>query len=92
MRASPLGAPPVSLAPSRPRAGVPESENSARDFVPAPRSEDGILEFSMDPVLLLLSVWTMLFIGIPVPTLLLLLLLMDEILTQRLPDRVLMPG
>ena len=42
-RTSLLGARPVSLAPSRSRTAVPESENAARDFFPAPRSEDGIL-------------------------------------------------
>ena len=47
-----LRALPVSRAPSQPRAAVSESENSACDFFPAPRSVDGILYFSMDPVFL----------------------------------------
>ena len=51
-RDNPLRAPPVSRAPSQPRAAVTESENSARDFFPAPRSVDGILDFSMDPFFL----------------------------------------
>ena len=49
-RVSPLGAQSVVLGPSRPCTAVPESEKSACDFFPAPRSEDGILQFSMDPV------------------------------------------
>ena len=45
-------APSVSRAPSQPRAAVTESENSACDFIPAPRSADGILDLSMDSVFL----------------------------------------
>ena len=41
-RVNPLRAPPVSFAPCHPRAAVPESENSAYDLFPAPRSLDGI--------------------------------------------------
>ena len=53
MRAGPLRAPPVPHTPSQPRAAVTRSENSACcDIFPAPRSVDGILNFSMDPVCL----------------------------------------
>ena len=52
VRASPLRAPPVPRTPSQPRAAVTESENSVCDLFLAPRSVDGILDFSMDPVLL----------------------------------------
>ena len=38
---------------SQPRTAVPESDNSACAFFPAPRSVDGILHFSMDSVCLL---------------------------------------
>ena len=54
-RARPLRAPPVSRAPSQPRAAVPESKNSACHFYPEPRSVDGTLDFSIDPVFLAAS-------------------------------------
>ena len=56
VRASPLRAPPVPRTPPQRRAAVTESENSACDFFPAPRSDDGILDFGIDPVFLLLFV------------------------------------
>ena len=49
-RASPLRVPHVPRTPFQPRAAVTESENSACVFFPTPRSVDGILGFSMDPV------------------------------------------
>ena len=42
-RTSLLGARPVALLPSQYRSEVPKSQNAARDFFPAPRSEDGII-------------------------------------------------
>ena len=52
VRATHLRAPPVPRTLSRPRAAVTRSENSAPDFFPVPRSVDGMLDFSMDPVCL----------------------------------------
>ena len=51
-RASPPSAPPVLRPPSQPLVPVTESENSACQFFPAPRSVYGILYFRIDPVLL----------------------------------------
>ena len=48
-RASPLRAPPLSFAPSQPRAADLESENSTCDFCRA-HSADEILGFIVDPV------------------------------------------
>ena len=90
VRAGPLCAPPVARTPSQPRVAVTESANSICDFFLAFRSVDGVLDFSMDPVFLLLLVLTLILIGIPVHTLFF-LLLRGEMLPKRLLDRAQLP-
>ena len=62
------------------------------DFFLAARSEDGILNSVWCLFILPQLMWTMLFIEIPVPSRLLLLLLLGETLIKRLSGRALLPG